>query len=215
MKKTHYCHHATRWSSNGENLKPKETRWNAPKTTRSRSSTYSDQFTRSFCSHQFLHNLKENNRISLDIFKSHEVTLPTNQESSQSEVPISGYGRITEGCTFWDFWTACKSGNKTAITPSFGLRLRWMSTRWKDNFIKFSMEQYFLYMFCYLQWENPRKRGSSTRWKQDSGDEDDDNKEKLGQRFHWTTQDEIQKFGTKQRLQEHCQNKAQVGNIRH
>jgi hypothetical protein len=26
--------------------------------------------------------------------------LPTNQESSQSEVPTSGYGRITEGCTF-------------------------------------------------------------------------------------------------------------------
>jgi hypothetical protein len=39
-------------------LKPKETRCNAPKTTRSRSSTYSDQFTRSFCSHPFLHNLK-------------------------------------------------------------------------------------------------------------------------------------------------------------
>jgi hypothetical protein len=27
------------------------------------------------------------------------------------------------------FWTACKSGNKTAIAPSFGLRLRRMSTR--------------------------------------------------------------------------------------
>jgi hypothetical protein len=29
--------------------------------------------------------------------------LPMNQESSQSEVPTSGYGRITEGCAFWNF----------------------------------------------------------------------------------------------------------------
>jgi hypothetical protein len=62
--------------------------------------------------------------------------------------------------------------------------------------------------------ENPRKRGSSNMMRKDSGDEDDDNKEKLGQRFHWTTRDEIQKFGTKQRPQEHWQKKAQVGNIR-
>jgi hypothetical protein len=44
---------------------------------------------------------REKNRTSLDIYKPHEVTLPTNQESSQLEVPTSGYGRITEGCTFW------------------------------------------------------------------------------------------------------------------
>jgi hypothetical protein len=41
------------------------------------------------------------------------------------------------------FWTACKSGKKAAIAPSFWLPLRLMSTRWKGNFIKFSMEQYF------------------------------------------------------------------------
>jgi hypothetical protein len=127
---------------------------------------------------------RESNRISLDIYKPHEVTLPTNQESSQSEVPTNGYGRITKGCTFWNFWTAYKSGNKTAITPSFGLWLRWMSTHWKDNFIKFSMEQYFCICSVIYTGENPRKRGSSTRWEQDSEDEDDDNKEKLGQRFH-------------------------------
>jgi hypothetical protein len=28
--------------------------------------------------------------------KPHEVTIPTNQESRQSEVPTSGYARITE-----------------------------------------------------------------------------------------------------------------------
>jgi hypothetical protein len=43
---------------------------------------------------------RENNRISLDISKPHEVTLPTNQDSGQSEVPTSGYGQITEGCAF-------------------------------------------------------------------------------------------------------------------
>jgi hypothetical protein len=32
----------------------------------------------------------------LDIYKPHEVTIPTNQESNQSEVPTSGYARITE-----------------------------------------------------------------------------------------------------------------------
>jgi hypothetical protein len=53
-------------------------------------------------------------------------------------------------------------------------------------------------MFYYVHRGNPRKRGSSTRLEQDSGDEDDDNEEKLGQRFHWTTRDEIQKFGTKE-----------------
>jgi hypothetical protein len=112
------------------------------------------------------------------------------------------------------FWTACKSRNKTVIAPSFGLRLRWMNTHWKGNFIKFSMEQYFSICSVMYTGGNPRTKGSSTRWEQDSGDEDDDNEEKLGQRFNWTTRDEIQKFGTKQRPQEHWQKKAQVGNIR-
>jgi Zn-finger domain-containing protein len=67
-----------------------------------------------------------------------------------------------------------------------------MSTLLKGNFIKFSMEQYFGICSVMYAGENPRKRGRSN-----SGDEDDDNEEKLGQRFHWTTRDEIQKFGTK------------------
>jgi hypothetical protein len=150
-EKTHHCYHDTRWSSNCEDLKPKETEHNAPKTTRSSPSTDitpqrpQDQVRQhirinsqeasvpiNFCTTS-----RENNMIPLDIFKPHEVTLPTNQESGQLEVPTSGYGWITEGCTFWNFWTACKSGNKTAMTPLFGLQLRWMSTRWKGNFIKF------------------------------------------------------------------------------
>jgi hypothetical protein len=33
------------------------------------------------------------------IFRSYEVYVPTNQAVRQSEVPTSGYGRITDGCT--------------------------------------------------------------------------------------------------------------------
>jgi hypothetical protein len=32
----------------------------------------------------------------LDIYKYHKVTIPTNQESRQLEVPTRGYARITE-----------------------------------------------------------------------------------------------------------------------
>jgi hypothetical protein len=85
MKKTHHCHHATRWSSNGEDLKPTETRCNAPKTTRSRSSTYSDQFTRSFSSHQNLHNLK---RKQHDIFWYLEA--PCSYASNKSRIKSIG-----------------------------------------------------------------------------------------------------------------------------
>jgi hypothetical protein len=50
---------------------------------------------------------KEKHWIFLDIYKHHEVTIPTNQESRQSEVPTSGYARITECNTSWNqFWTA-------------------------------------------------------------------------------------------------------------
>jgi hypothetical protein len=78
-------------SSNGDDLKPKETRCNAPKTTRSRSSTYSDQFTKSFCSHQFLHNLKGEKQ---DIFGYLEA--PWNYASNKSRIKSIGgsYKRV-------------------------------------------------------------------------------------------------------------------------
>jgi hypothetical protein len=41
----------------------------------------------------------ENNWIYLNFQKLHEVYVPTNQAARQSEVPTSGYGRITNGCT--------------------------------------------------------------------------------------------------------------------
>jgi hypothetical protein len=162
MKKTHHCHHATRWSSNGDDLKLKETRRNTPKATRSRSSTSLDWFARSLCSHQSLHNLKGEQQ---DIFGYLEA--PWSYASNESRIK-----------------STCKSGNKTAITPSFGLWLRWMSTRWKGNFIKFSMEKYLCICSVMYTGKIHEKEAAATRWEQDSGDEDGNNEEELWQRLH-------------------------------
>jgi hypothetical protein len=46
--------------------------------------------------------LNEPKQKAVDIFgfsKAHEVYVLMNQAARQSEVPTSGYGRITEGCT--------------------------------------------------------------------------------------------------------------------
>jgi hypothetical protein len=42
---------------------------------------------------------EENNWICLNFQKLHEVYVPTNQSARQLEVPASGYGRTTYGCT--------------------------------------------------------------------------------------------------------------------
>jgi hypothetical protein len=61
----------------------------------------------------------------------------------------------------------CRS--ETTIAPSFGLRLGRMSTRWKDNFIIFSIELYFGICSVLYAGVNPRRRGSNkaitTRWR--------------------------------------------------
>jgi hypothetical protein len=49
------------------------------------------------------------------------------------------------------FWTACKSGNKTVITPSFGLRLRWMSTVVKVILWSFQWNNIFVYVLLCTQ----------------------------------------------------------------
>jgi hypothetical protein len=51
--------------------------------------------------------------------------------------------------------------SETAIAPSFGLRLRRMSTRWKSNFINFSIELYFGICSVLYAGVNPRRRGSN------------------------------------------------------
>jgi hypothetical protein len=63
------------------------------------------------------------------------------------------------------FLDSKQSWSETAITPSYGLRLRWISTRWKGKFIKFWIELYFWYMFCYVY------RGNSTWKRQQQCDE--------------------------------------------
>jgi hypothetical protein len=47
--------------------------------------------------------------------------------------------------------------SETAIAPSFGLRLRRMSTRWKGNFIIFSIELYFGICSVLYAGVNPRR----------------------------------------------------------
>jgi hypothetical protein len=51
--------------------------------------------------------------------------------------------------------------SETAIAPSFGLRLKRMSTRWKGNFINFSIELYFGICSVLDAGVNPRSRGSN------------------------------------------------------
>jgi hypothetical protein len=50
---------------------------------------------------------------------------------------------------------------KTTIAPSFGLRLRQMRTRCKDNFINFSIELYFGICSILYAGVNPRRRVSN------------------------------------------------------
>jgi hypothetical protein len=51
--------------------------------------------------------------------------------------------------------------SETAIAPSFRLWLRQMSTRWKGNFIKFSIELYFGICSVLDAGVNPRRRSSN------------------------------------------------------
>jgi hypothetical protein len=51
--------------------------------------------------------------------------------------------------------------SETAIAPSFGLRLRRMSTRWKGNFTNFSIELYFGICSVLDAGVNPQRRVSN------------------------------------------------------
>jgi hypothetical protein len=51
--------------------------------------------------------------------------------------------------------------SETVIAPSFELRLRRMSTRWKGNFINFSIELYFGICYVLDAGVNPRRRSSN------------------------------------------------------
>ena len=86
---------------------------------------------------------EENNSIFLDIQKLHEVPVLTNQEPSQSEILQVGMAKTLKVVQSENFWTARIAKSETGIAPSFGLRLKRVTTRWKGNFIKFSIDLYF------------------------------------------------------------------------
>jgi hypothetical protein len=69
-----------------------------------------------------------------------------------AESPMVAHAEILDSKQCW---------SETAISPSFGLRLRRMSTRWKCNFINFSIELYFGICSVLDSGVNPWRRGSS------------------------------------------------------
>jgi hypothetical protein len=81
-------------------------------------------------------------------------------QADMAESPMVAHAEILDTKHCW---------SEIAITPSFGLRLRRMSTRWKGNFINFSIELYFGICSVKDAGVNPRRRGSNkamtTRWR--------------------------------------------------
>jgi hypothetical protein len=73
-------------------------------------------------------------------------------QADMAESPMVAHAEILDSKQCW---------SETAIAPSFGLRLRWMSTRWKGNFINFAIELYFGICSVLDAGVNPRRRGSN------------------------------------------------------
>jgi hypothetical protein len=69
-----------------------------------------------------------------------------------AELPMVAHAEILDSKQCW---------SETAIAPSFKLRLRRMSTRWKGNFINFLIELYFGICSVLDAGVNPRRRGSN------------------------------------------------------
>jgi hypothetical protein len=72
--------------------------------------------------------------------------------ADMAESPMVVHAEILDSKQCW---------SETAIAPSFGLRFRWMSTRWKGNFINFSIDLYFCVCSVLDAGVNPRRRGSN------------------------------------------------------
>jgi hypothetical protein len=73
-------------------------------------------------------------------------------QADMAESPMVAHAEILDSKQCW---------SETAIAPSFGLRLRWMSTRLKGNFINFSIEIYFGICSVLYAGVNPRRRVSN------------------------------------------------------
>jgi hypothetical protein len=115
----------------------------------------------SFCSHQVLHSLMGRTQ---NIFGYLEAPLSYASNESRTKSIGGSYKRIWPNHRWLHvlkFLDSKQSWSETAITPSYELRLRWMSTHWKCNFIIFSMESYFGLCSVMYTGENQRGRGSS------------------------------------------------------
>jgi hypothetical protein len=73
-------------------------------------------------------------------------------QADMSESPMVAHAEILDSKQCW---------SETVIAPLFGLRLRRMSTRWKGNFINFSIELYFGICSVLYAEVNPQRRGSN------------------------------------------------------
>jgi hypothetical protein len=70
-------------------------------------------------------------------------------QADMAESPMVAHAKILDSKQCW---------SETAIAPSFGLRLRRMSTHWKGNFTNFSTELYFGICSVLDAGVNPRRR---------------------------------------------------------
>ena len=83
-----------------------------------------------------------------------------------------------------------------------------MTTCWKGNFIKFSIELYFGICSILDAGEIHEEEAGATRWEQDREDDDDNNEGELGRCFH-------QAYVIKFRSLEHRKNPNDIGKWRH
>ena len=163
-------------------LKPRDARHYAPKTTWSRSLTFSDEFTRRYCSHQCPARPQKQIAAYFWILKS-STKFPFQRIKNQVNRRFlqTVMAKTLKDVHSENFWTARSAKSETGITPSFGLGLRWMTTRWKGNFINFSID---LYVVLSIQERFHEEEAGATRWEQDREDDDDNNAGELGRCFH-------------------------------
>ena len=166
-------------------LKPKDAQHDTPRTKRSSSSTSSDQFTRRYCSHQ--HSARPQRQIAayLWIFKS-STKFPFQRIKNQVNRRFlrAGIAKTLKVVHSEIFWTARSTEIEISITHSIGLRLRWATTRWKGNFISFSIDLYFVYVLLSTQGKIHEEEAGAMWWDEKEEDNDDDNKEEYGRCFH-------------------------------
>ena len=141
-------------------LKPRDARHYTPKTTWSRSLTSSDEFTRRYYSHQCPARPQKKIAVYFWIFKSStKFRFQRIKNEVNRSFPQEVMAKTSKVVHSEIFWTARSAKSETGITPSFGLRLKRMTTCWKEE-------------------------AGATWWEQDREDDDDNNEGELGRCFH-------------------------------